>query len=104
MALVPFDEVLHFDDWHASRFAAREHSHIDQPARRVGWRGAGWRSTSRPMPSTDRLTGDLMLAAVITAPGAVEVSTVDDPVPGARDVVVEVAACGLCGTDLHILR
>jgi 2-desacetyl-2-hydroxyethyl bacteriochlorophyllide A dehydrogenase len=43
-------------------------------------------------------------AAVITAPGQVEVSTVDDPVPGPRDVVVEVAACGLCGTDLHIMH
>jgi 2-desacetyl-2-hydroxyethyl bacteriochlorophyllide A dehydrogenase len=43
-------------------------------------------------------------AAVITAPGQVEVSTVDDPVPGRREVVVEVAACGICGTDLHILH
>ncbi len=45
-----------------------------------------------------------MRAAVITAPGEVEVSTVDDPVPGPREVVVKVAACGLCGTDLHILK
>lgn len=30
--------------------------------------------------------------------------TVDDPTPGRRDVVVEVAACGICGTDLHILE
>jgi 2-desacetyl-2-hydroxyethyl bacteriochlorophyllide A dehydrogenase len=43
-------------------------------------------------------------AAVISAPGAVEVTTVDDPVPGPREVVVAVAACGLCGTDLHILE
>jgi len=43
-------------------------------------------------------------SAVISAPGVVEVSTVDDPTPGPRDVVVEVAACGLCGTDLHILH
>ncbi|MEV3856497.1 alcohol dehydrogenase catalytic domain-containing protein [Streptomyces sp. NPDC050095] len=27
-----------------------------------------------------------------------------DPTPGPRDVVVEVAACGLCGTDLHIIQ
>ncbi|CAM5677109.1 2-deoxy-scyllo-inosamine dehydrogenase OS=Streptomyces tendae OX=1932 GN=F3L20_23060 PE=3 SV=1 [Streptomyces tendae] len=27
-----------------------------------------------------------------------------DPTPGPREVVVEVAACGLCGTDLHILQ
>jgi 2-desacetyl-2-hydroxyethyl bacteriochlorophyllide A dehydrogenase len=43
-------------------------------------------------------------AVVISAPGEVEVTTVDDPTPGHREVVVEVAACGLCGTDLHILR
>jgi 2-desacetyl-2-hydroxyethyl bacteriochlorophyllide A dehydrogenase len=43
-------------------------------------------------------------AAVISAPGQVGIETVDDPVPGPDDVVVEVAACGLCGTDLHILR
>ena len=44
-----------------------------------------------------------MKAAVISAPGQVDVTTVDDPVPGPRDVVVDVAACGICGTDLHIL-
>jgi 2-desacetyl-2-hydroxyethyl bacteriochlorophyllide A dehydrogenase len=43
-------------------------------------------------------------AAVISSPGIVEVAAVDDPVPGPREVVVEVAACGLCGTDLHILE
>jgi 2-desacetyl-2-hydroxyethyl bacteriochlorophyllide A dehydrogenase len=42
-------------------------------------------------------------AVVISSPGQVEVTTVDDPVPGPRDVVVDVAACGICGTDLHIL-
>jgi 2-desacetyl-2-hydroxyethyl bacteriochlorophyllide A dehydrogenase len=42
-------------------------------------------------------------AVVISAPGQVEVTTVDDPTPGPRDVVVDVAACGICGTDLHIL-
>ena len=39
----------------------------------------------------------------MTAPGAIEVATVDDPTPGRDDVIVEVAAVGLCGTDLHIL-
>jgi len=42
-------------------------------------------------------------AVVISAPGQVEVTTVDDPTPGPREVVVDVAACGICGTDLHIL-
>jgi 2-desacetyl-2-hydroxyethyl bacteriochlorophyllide A dehydrogenase len=41
---------------------------------------------------------------VIKAIHEVEVMTVEDPTPGPRDVVVEVAACGICGTDLHILE
>ncbi|MBL3667522.1 zinc-dependent alcohol dehydrogenase family protein [Streptomyces sp. M2CJ-2] len=45
-----------------------------------------------------------MKAALIEAPGKVTVTTVPDPTPGPRDVVVDVAACGLCGTDLHILQ
>ncbi|MFK8850572.1 zinc-dependent alcohol dehydrogenase family protein [Streptomyces sp. Ac-502] len=45
-----------------------------------------------------------MKAAVISAPGRVEVTTVADPAPGPREVVVDVAGCGLCGTDLHILQ
>jgi 2-desacetyl-2-hydroxyethyl bacteriochlorophyllide A dehydrogenase len=45
-----------------------------------------------------------MKAAVISSPGVVEVTEVADPTPGPRDVIVEVAACGLCGTDLHILH
>ncbi|MFB9903591.1 zinc-dependent alcohol dehydrogenase family protein [Allokutzneria oryzae] len=45
-----------------------------------------------------------MKAAVISAPGQVEVTEVPDPTPGERDVVVKVSACGLCGTDLHILQ
>jgi 2-desacetyl-2-hydroxyethyl bacteriochlorophyllide A dehydrogenase len=43
-------------------------------------------------------------AAVITGVGQVSVETVDDPTPGPREVVVEVAAAGICGTDLHILQ
>ncbi|WP_327186777.1 zinc-dependent alcohol dehydrogenase family protein [Streptomyces sp. NBC_01334] len=45
-----------------------------------------------------------MKAALIEAPGKVTVTTVPDPTPGPREVVVDVAACGLCGTDLHILQ
>jgi len=41
---------------------------------------------------------------VISSPGVVEVSAVADPAPGPREVVVAVSACGLCGTDLHILE
>jgi 2-desacetyl-2-hydroxyethyl bacteriochlorophyllide A dehydrogenase len=42
-------------------------------------------------------------AAVIAGVGEVEVTTVPDPAPGPREVVVAVAACGICGTDLHIV-
>ncbi|WP_375490294.1 zinc-dependent alcohol dehydrogenase family protein [uncultured Jatrophihabitans sp.] len=45
-----------------------------------------------------------MKAAVVQRVGEVEVTTVDDPTPGPRDVVVAVDACGLCGTDLHIVQ
>jgi 2-desacetyl-2-hydroxyethyl bacteriochlorophyllide A dehydrogenase len=45
-----------------------------------------------------------MRAVVIKAPHEVEVMTVEDPSPGRREVVVHVAACGICGTDLHILE
>lgn len=45
-----------------------------------------------------------MKAAVITGVGTSEVTDVEDPEPGPRQVVVEVAACGICGTDLHILQ
>jgi 2-desacetyl-2-hydroxyethyl bacteriochlorophyllide A dehydrogenase len=42
-------------------------------------------------------------AVVIPSPGEIAVEGVDDPTPGARDVVVAVDACGICGTDIHIL-
>ncbi|TGA87449.1 zinc-dependent alcohol dehydrogenase family protein [Streptomyces sp. MZ04] len=45
-----------------------------------------------------------MKAAVIESIGKAVVAEVPDPTPGPRQVVVEVAACGLCGTDLHILQ
>ncbi|WP_053741034.1 zinc-dependent alcohol dehydrogenase family protein [Streptomyces sp. NRRL WC-3618] len=45
-----------------------------------------------------------MKAAVIESVGKAVVTDVPDPTPGPREVVVEVAACGLCGTDLHILQ
>jgi 2-desacetyl-2-hydroxyethyl bacteriochlorophyllide A dehydrogenase len=46
----------------------------------------------------------IVRAAVITGVGQSEITEVDDPLPGPREVVVDVAACGICGTDLHILQ
>jgi 2-desacetyl-2-hydroxyethyl bacteriochlorophyllide A dehydrogenase len=43
-------------------------------------------------------------AAVVVEPGTIEIQSVPDPVPaGPEDVVVRVAAVGICGTDLHIM-
>jgi 2-desacetyl-2-hydroxyethyl bacteriochlorophyllide A dehydrogenase len=44
-----------------------------------------------------------MKAAVIVTPGEIAVESVPDPTPGPREVVVRVAGCGICGTDLHIM-
>jgi 2-desacetyl-2-hydroxyethyl bacteriochlorophyllide A dehydrogenase len=43
-------------------------------------------------------------AALITAPHTVEFADVPDPTPAPDEVVIEVAASGICGTDLEILR
>lgn len=44
-----------------------------------------------------------MRAVVIEAPGSVSVTDRPDPRPGPDEVVVAPRACGICGTDLHIL-
>ena len=43
-----------------------------------------------------------MRAAVLTAPHALALRDVPDLAPGPDDVIVRVARCGICGTDLHI--
>jgi threonine dehydrogenase-like Zn-dependent dehydrogenase len=42
-------------------------------------------------------------AVVVERPGKVGVQQVDDPAPGPREVLVRVEACGICGTDIHLL-
>ena len=44
-----------------------------------------------------------MKAVLITEPKQVALVELPDPAPGVRDLVVKVEACGICGTDLHIL-
>ena len=44
-----------------------------------------------------------MQAIVFGGPGRFELADVPDPDPGPREVVVRVAAVGLCGTDVHVL-
>jgi L-iditol 2-dehydrogenase len=43
-------------------------------------------------------------AAVLDAPGVVSVQDWPEPVPGDRDVVIRVAAVGVCGSDVHYFR
>ena len=45
-----------------------------------------------------------MYALAIDAPGTTAYREVSDPAPGAGEVLIRVAAAGLCGTDLHIYR
>lgn len=44
-----------------------------------------------------------MRAIVLDRPGSFRVAQVPDPVPGMGQVIVRVDACGICGTDIHIL-
>jgi 2-desacetyl-2-hydroxyethyl bacteriochlorophyllide A dehydrogenase len=43
-------------------------------------------------------------AVVIEEPHHVGVRRIDDPTPGPGDIVVQVEACGICGTDIHVLE
>ena len=41
------------------------------------------------------------MRAANTGPGAFRIEQVADPTPGAGELVVQVMACGVCGSDLH---
>ena len=40
-----------------------------------------------------------MKSVVAATPGTIEVTEAGRPVPGPRDVLLKVRACGICGTD-----
>ena len=42
------------------------------------------------------------LVKLACGPGHVEICEMDEPACGAHQVKLEVAACGICGTDLHV--
>jgi len=44
-----------------------------------------------------------MRAVVVEKPGVVRVEDVPEPEVGPGEVVVKVGACGICGTDIHII-
>jgi len=43
-------------------------------------------------------------AVLIETPRHVGVVRLDDPTPGPDDAIVQVEACGICGTDIHVLE
>jgi 2-desacetyl-2-hydroxyethyl bacteriochlorophyllide A dehydrogenase len=43
-------------------------------------------------------------AVLIDTPHHVDVTRLDDPAPEPWDAVVQVEACGICGTDIHVLE
>ncbi|HEV2141398.1 MAG TPA: alcohol dehydrogenase catalytic domain-containing protein, partial [Candidatus Dormibacteraeota bacterium] len=45
-----------------------------------------------------------MKAVVVEEPNEVVVKEVPDPKPGAGQALVKVEACGICGTDIHVIR
>lgn len=44
------------------------------------------------------------MRAVVMRNGRLSVTELPDPVPGENEVLVEVLACGICGSDLHCAR
>ena len=54
--------------------------------------------------ATPRSTKTPVKAVLVVEPGRTTLADVPDPEPGPRDIVIEVAAAGICGTDLHILH
>ena len=44
----------------------------------------------------------MMRAAIWEAPGKLAVAEAADPAPGHGELVIQVGACGICGTDVHI--
>lgn len=44
-----------------------------------------------------------MRAVIVEKPGVVRVDDVPKPEVGPEDVLVKVGACGICGTDIHII-
>ena len=45
-----------------------------------------------------------MKAVVIEEPNQVGLKQVPDPTPSAGEVVIQVDGCGICGTDIHMIR
>src|SRR5262252_4821723 len=60
--------------------------------RRAGWKPASWKKEA------------LMRGVVFLGDRRLELRDFPDPTPGAREVVLEIKASGMCGSDLHVYR
>ncbi len=49
-------------------------------------------------------TTETMRASVMTGPGSLVIEERPVPVPGPNQVLIEVAAVGVCGSDVHYYR
>ena len=58
---------------------------------------------SRRVPTMASVPPDLMPAAVYVGDGRIAVEEVPCPEPGPGEVLVEIAECGICGSDLHMV-
>jgi len=47
---------------------------------------------------------EMMKAVVIQSPRQVQVAEMPRPQPAAGEILIDVAACGVCGTDVHIFK
>ena len=55
------------------------------------------------VPSVGVVPSPLMPAAVYVGDGKIAVEQVPRPEPGPGEVLVEIAECGICGSDLHMV-
>lgn len=53
------------------------------------------------LQGSQRVSEDAMKAAVLKDKFDIAICDVEKPTPGPREVLVKVAACGICGSDVH---
>src|SRR5699024_1040975 len=78
-----------------ARRGVYDRSAADDHRRLVGTEAPGARSCDG--------SDEVVRAVILPEPGRFELTEVPDPIPGPREVLVEVAAVGICGTDVHVL-
>ncbi len=54
-----------------------------------------------PVSEWEKRTGKAITGNSVWRRPTLEVSDWPDPTPGPQDVVLEVMACGVCGSDMH---